>query len=143
MKLFRINYLLMIVIAMFMISLLFLNGCSQTTEFSIKKNQKLAKTETNWTNDLANGIYLKELNKQEGILYVKLKSNKHLYTIINVKVDKFNDKYRINIEQQNAVLDSEVTDEYFGELKSEIPFNELEVYLNGKKTTLTNVLKQN
>lgn len=141
MNLFRINYLLIIVIAISMISLLFLNGCSQTTELSIKQNQKLAKTETNWTKDLTNGIYLKELNKQEGILYVKFKNNKHLYSMINVNVDKFNDKYRINIEEQNAVQDSEVTDEYFGELKSEIPFNELEVYLNGKKTTLTIIKK--
>ncbi|MGG2024843.1 hypothetical protein AB1282_03555 [Gottfriedia sp. S16(2024)] len=141
MKLFKINYLLMIVIVMFLISIPFLNGCSQTTELSIKQNQKLAKTETNWTNDLANGIYLKELNKQEAILYVKLKNNKHFYSLIEVNVDKFNDKYRINIEEQNAVQDSEVTDEYFGELKSEIPFNELEVYLNGKKTTLTIIKK--
>lgn len=141
MKLIKINYLLMIVIVMFMISIPILNGCSQTTELSIKQNQKLAKTETNWTNDLANGIYLKELNKQEGILYVKFKNNKHLYSMIHVNVDKFNDKYRINIEEQNAVQDSEVTDEYFGELKSEIPFNKLEVYLNGKKTTLTIIKK--
>lgn len=59
-----------------------------------------------------------------------------MYTVINVKIDKFNNKYQINVEEKNATQDSEVKDEYYGKIKTKIPFNKLEAYLNGKKSEI-------
>lgn len=42
----------------------------------------------------------------------------------------------MNVEEKNAIQDSEVADEYFGKLNGEIPFNKLQVYLNGKKSEI-------
>lgn len=123
-------------ISLISIGIVLLVGCTSKDEVTLVKSKDLATTERMWTEPLEKGVYLKKTDDNEGVLYVNLRSNKQKYHTIDVQVLKNGDTYKIDIKEKDALQDSEVTSEYLGNLKSELPMKDLEVYLNDEKVEL-------
>lgn len=115
----------------------FITACSKET-LTLETIKDVSDSEREWTDGLEQGVYLKKLSDAEGILYVNLNSEENLYRTIEATLEQSKgNPSKIMITEEDALQDSEVSSEYFAKLESNEDFGEIEVYLNGKKETLT------
>ncbi len=114
-----------------------ITGCSKEA-LTLETIKDISDSERAWTDGLEQGVYLKKLSNTEGLLYVTLASEENLYRTIEATAEESDgNPSKIMINEEDALQDSEVSSEYFANLKSDEDLNEIEVYLNGKKVNMT------
>lgn len=115
----------------------FITGCSKEA-LTLETIKDVSDSESAWTDGLEQGVYLKKVSNTEGLLYVTLASEENLYRTIEATVEESDgNPSKIMINEEDSLQDSEVSSEYFANLKSDEDLNEIEVYLNGKKVNMT------
>lgn len=114
-----------------------ITGCSKEG-LTLETIKDVSDSEIAWTDGLEQGVYFKKLSNIEGILYASLASEENLYRTIEATVEKSDGTPpKIKINEKDALQDSEVSSEYFANVKSNEDLNEIEVYVNGKKVNMT------
>ncbi|OCA81660.1 hypothetical protein A8F94_22635 [Bacillus sp. FJAT-27225] len=119
------------------LSIAFLAGCSNRNDVSLVQINEISASDREWMESLEKGLYFKKENDNEGLLYVNLKDKTIRYTTVVAEVIKDNNgSYKININEKDVFQDSEVTNDYFGNLRSNIPLDTIKFYRNDKKIDL-------
>lgn len=114
-----------------------ITGCSKEG-LSLETIKDVSDSEITWTDGLEQGVYLKKFSNTEGILYVSLASEENLYRTKEATVEESDgNPPKIKINEKDALQDSEVSSEYYANVKSNEDLNEIEVYLNDKKVIMT------